>query len=155
MSVRTVVVCEAQVPFVEGGAEYHVRTLVAPWHPEMQRLEEDAGVRFHFFRYAPLDQLYVFGYARALKADVSLRGAAWAMAPFAVMAGVAKARAVARRANASIIHAHWVIPGGVIGAGASGSIPCSSANTGPTSTWPNVTRSRDARRRGRSGELDG
>lgn len=29
MGVRTIVVCEAQVPFVEGGAEYHVRELVA------------------------------------------------------------------------------------------------------------------------------
>ncbi|MBI2834839.1 MAG: glycosyltransferase [Acidobacteria bacterium] len=28
MAVRTVVVCEAQVPFVRGGAEYHVRELV-------------------------------------------------------------------------------------------------------------------------------
>ena len=28
-SIRTIVVCEAQVPFVEGGAEYHVRELVA------------------------------------------------------------------------------------------------------------------------------
>lgn len=28
MAVRTVVVCEAQVPFVEGGAEFHVRELV-------------------------------------------------------------------------------------------------------------------------------
>ena len=28
MAVRTVVVCEAQVPFVEGGAEFHVRALV-------------------------------------------------------------------------------------------------------------------------------
>jgi glycosyltransferase involved in cell wall biosynthesis len=28
MSVRTIVVCEAQVPFVEGGAEFHVRELV-------------------------------------------------------------------------------------------------------------------------------
>jgi glycosyltransferase involved in cell wall biosynthesis len=28
MSIRTVVVCEAQVPFVEGGAEIHVRSLV-------------------------------------------------------------------------------------------------------------------------------
>ncbi len=26
--IRTVVVCEAQVPFVEGGAEFHVRELV-------------------------------------------------------------------------------------------------------------------------------
>ena len=30
MSVRTVVVCEAQVPFVTGGAELHVRSLVEP-----------------------------------------------------------------------------------------------------------------------------
>jgi glycosyltransferase involved in cell wall biosynthesis len=29
MPIRTVVVCEAQVPFVEGGAEIHVRSLVA------------------------------------------------------------------------------------------------------------------------------
>jgi len=29
MSIRSVVVCEAQVPFVEGGAEIHVRSLVA------------------------------------------------------------------------------------------------------------------------------
>ena len=28
MSVRTVLVCEAQVPFVHGGAEIHVRELV-------------------------------------------------------------------------------------------------------------------------------
>lgn len=28
MSIRTIVVCEAQVPFVEGGAELHVRSLV-------------------------------------------------------------------------------------------------------------------------------
>ena len=29
MDIRTIVVCEAQVPFVEGGAELHVRSLVA------------------------------------------------------------------------------------------------------------------------------
>ena len=29
MSVRTIVVCEAQVPFIRGGAEYHVRELVS------------------------------------------------------------------------------------------------------------------------------
>jgi glycosyltransferase involved in cell wall biosynthesis len=29
MSIRTIVVCEAQVPFVQGGAEIHVRSLVA------------------------------------------------------------------------------------------------------------------------------
>jgi glycosyltransferase involved in cell wall biosynthesis len=29
MDIRTIVVCEAQVPFVEGGAELHVRSLIA------------------------------------------------------------------------------------------------------------------------------
>ena len=34
------------------------------------------GVYFHFFRYAPVASLNVFGYAAALRADVTLRGAA-------------------------------------------------------------------------------
>ena len=28
MAIERIVVCEAQVPFVQGGAEYHVRSLV-------------------------------------------------------------------------------------------------------------------------------
>jgi glycosyltransferase involved in cell wall biosynthesis len=42
MSARTVLVCEAQVPFVEGGAEYHVRELV--------RQLRDAGYDTEFVR---------------------------------------------------------------------------------------------------------
>jgi glycosyltransferase involved in cell wall biosynthesis len=61
MPVRTIVVCEAQVPFVEGGAEYHVRELVArlrahgylvelvsvpfKWHPKDEILAHAAAWR--------------------------------------------------------------------------------------------------------------
>ena len=66
------------------GHEVHV---VAPWHPLVTRPSREGGVRFHFYRYAPLRSLNVFGYAAALRADVSLRGAAYVAAPLALAAG--------------------------------------------------------------------
>jgi glycosyltransferase involved in cell wall biosynthesis len=65
----------------------------------------------------------VFGYAAALRADVALRPAALAVAPLALAAGWRRTRQVARVVGATIVHAHWVIPGGVIGAAAAGSRP--------------------------------
>ena len=65
------------------GHEVHV---VAPWHPLVARAPEEHGVRFHFYRYAPVPSLNVFGYAAAMRADVSLRGAAYVAAPLALAA---------------------------------------------------------------------
>src|SRR5687767_14851117 len=73
------------------GHDVHV---VAPWHPLVRRPEQDEGVRLHFYKYAPLASLNVFGYAAAMRADVRLRGAAWAAAPMALAAGWAAARSV-------------------------------------------------------------
>src|SRR4051812_23402325 len=91
------------------GHEVHV---VAPWHPLVTRAREERGVHFHFYRYAPLRALNVFGYAAALRADVSLRGAAYVAAPLALTAGWLAAARVARRYRATVMHGHWVIPGG-------------------------------------------
>ena len=60
------------------GHEVHV---VAPWHPAVARGTREGNVHFHFFRYAPTESLNVFGYAGALRADVSLRPTAYAVAP--------------------------------------------------------------------------
>jgi glycosyltransferase involved in cell wall biosynthesis len=102
------------------GHEVHV---VAPWHPRWSRQSPEGGVAFHLFRYAPWPQLNVFGYAEALHADVRLRLPAIAVAPLAVMAGIRRVRRVALDTNASIIHAHWVVPGGVLGMLAAGRRP--------------------------------
>jgi glycosyltransferase involved in cell wall biosynthesis len=102
------------------GHEVHV---VAPWHPRMARGKSEDGVFFHFFRYAPAASLNVFGYAEGLHADVRLRGAAWIAAPLAMTAGWFKALRVAQKRRATMMHAHWVVPGGVIAAAARPSLP--------------------------------
>jgi glycosyltransferase involved in cell wall biosynthesis len=102
------------------GHEVHI---VAPWHPLLQRGREERGVFFHFFKYAPLPSLNVFGYAAGMHADVQLRSAAWIAAPLALGAGWFKAMRVAQKRRATIMHAHWVVPGGVIGAAAAPGLP--------------------------------
>src|SRR6187549_2740120 len=95
------------------GHEVH---LVAPWHPAITRGKSEDGVFFHFFHYAPLKSLNVFGYAGALKADVAMRWQAYAVAPLAMASGWWKAMRVAQKRRATIMHGHWVVPGGAIAA---------------------------------------
>ena len=102
------------------GHEVHI---VAPWHPLVRRPAADGGVHFHFYRYAPLPSLNVFGYAAAMRADVSLKAAAFAAAPLALAAGWRTARRVARKFGATIMHGHWVVPGGVTAALAAPGVP--------------------------------
>lgn len=101
----------------------HAVHIVAPWHPLVVRAREEGGVRFHFYRYAPVPALNVFGYAAAMRADVSLRGAAYLAAPLALVAGWRAARTIARRHRATVMHGHWVVPGGVTAALAAPDVP--------------------------------
>jgi glycosyltransferase involved in cell wall biosynthesis len=102
------------------GHEVHV---VAPWHPLITRGKVEDGVFFHFFHYAPVQSLNVFGYAAGLRADVKLKGAAWMAAPLALSAGWFKAMRVAQKRRATVMHGHWVVPGGVIAAAARPGLP--------------------------------
>lgn len=111
-------------PIAQGvAARGHEVHLVAPWHPKWDRPKIDRGVHFHLFHYAPLAGLNTFGYAEGMRADVRLRASAIAVAPLAMLSGWFKALRVAQKKRATIVHAHWVVPGGVIGAAAAGSIP--------------------------------
>ena len=104
-------------------ARGHDVHIVAPWHPLVRRAPHEDGVTFHFYKYAPSPSLNVFGYAAAMRADVSLRGAAYVAAPLALAAGWRTARAVARRHGATVMHGHWVIPGGPVAAAAAPHLP--------------------------------
>ena len=84
-------------------ARGHDVHLVAPWHPLIQRPAHADGVHLHFYKYAPLRSLNVFGYASAMHADVRLKGAAYAAAPLALAAGWWTARRVAARYQASVM----------------------------------------------------
>ena len=51
-------------PIAKGvAARGHEVHLVAPWHPAITRGQVEDGVYFHFFHYAPVPSLNVFGYA--------------------------------------------------------------------------------------------
>jgi glycosyltransferase involved in cell wall biosynthesis len=102
------------------GHEVHI---VAPWHPAITRGKVEDGVFFHFFKYAPVPALNVFGYAAGLRADVQLKAAAWVAAPLAMTAGWFKALRVAQKKRATVMHGHWVVPGGVIAAAARPALP--------------------------------
>ena len=102
------------------GHEVH---MVAPWHPAITRGKGEDGVFFHFYKYAPTASLNVFGYAGGLRADTRLKAAAWAIAPAALAAGWFKAWRVATKKHATVMHGHWVIPGGVTAMLAAGSRP--------------------------------
>jgi glycosyltransferase involved in cell wall biosynthesis len=104
-------------------ARGHDVHIVAPWHPLVSRPSHEDGVAFHFYKYAPVASLNVFGYAAAMRADVSVRGRAYFAAPLAMAAGWRMARMVAKRHRASIMHGHWVVPGGAMAATATRSLP--------------------------------
>ena len=111
-------------PIAHGvAARGHAVHVVAPWHPAVRRPDREGNVRFHFYRYAPVRSLNVFGYAGALRADVSMRPAAWAVAPLALLAAHRLVRQVIRTHDATVIHAHWAIPGGATAAAAAGRLP--------------------------------
>ena len=104
-------------------ARGHIVHIVAPWHPLVARPREEHGVHFHFYRYAPVRSLNVFGYAAAMRADVSVRAAAYLAAPLALAQGWRTARKIARRHRATVMHGHWVVPGGITAALAAPELP--------------------------------
>ena len=104
-------------PIAKGvAARGHDVHLVLPWHPRLERRGSEGGVTFHAFHYAPAASLHVFGYAGALREDVRLRPAAIAATPLALAAGWRLTRRVARAVEATVMHGHWVVPGGAIAA---------------------------------------
>jgi glycosyltransferase involved in cell wall biosynthesis len=111
-------------PIAKGvAARGHDVHLVAPWHPAITRPSREDGVTFHFFKYSPVAALNIFGYATSLQADTALKFGAVAIAPVAVAAGWREAARVARAQHATVMHGHWVIPGGVMAALAARRLP--------------------------------
>ncbi len=97
---------------VRGGDR--VRVLV-PSGPGVPAERHEEGVEIRAFRYAPRG-LEVVGYGRSLVADESVRLASAVAAPL-YFAGARRALARALRAEAwDLLHAHWVVPNGLIAA---------------------------------------
>ncbi len=91
----------------------HEIAMVLPFRADLDPSRFD-GVKFHPYTYAPTNDLEVFGYAESLRADVALKRSAYMVTPLAAASGAAKMLALARKGRFDLIHAHWVVPNGVM-----------------------------------------
>lgn len=83
----------------------HAEGVAAAWN--------DDGVEVRSFRYAP-ERLEVLGYSRSLSADETVRGTAGTVAPFYALAARLALSAECKRQEYDLVHAHWVVPNGII-----------------------------------------
>lgn len=94
----------------------HEVTVLAPWDPAYAREPSDHRVRFVLYRYAPVASWHRLGYMRTMHADVALRRTTYLLAPGLFAAGACAVLRWARRERPDILHAHWALPNGFLGA---------------------------------------
>jgi len=109
--------------------QQHV-TVWAPYDPaytitdwKVQRAEDapkqHAALALRLYRYALADQAHRLGYMRTMQSDLALRRESYWLGPALLAAGIAKVVRDARQQRPDLLHAHWLLPNGFIGAVAS------------------------------------
>jgi len=93
----------------------HPVHVIAPYDPMVEEMDQ-GGVSLLRFRYAPTDALHLAGHGRALEADMQMKWRVPLLMPGFVAAAAGRVIAAHRRERFDLIHAHWAVPGGAIGA---------------------------------------
>lgn len=89
-------------------------TVLTPHAPGLAPAWDDGGIEVITFRYAP-ERHEVLGYGRSLEADEKVKGGAARVAPlYALGAWLALRRLRSRRFD--LVHAHWIVPNGLVAA---------------------------------------
>lgn len=83
------------------------------------RASNPGDVRLRLYRYAWPASLQQLGYMRSMQGDLALRLNSYVLSPALFAAGIAKVVREARQTRPDVLHAHWVLPNGYIGAVAS------------------------------------
>lgn len=114
-------------PFIRDLARALVRggdrvTVLAPHAEGVSNSWDDGGVEVVTFRYAP-ERQEVLGYGRTLEADEKVKGRAALAAPLYVLGARRAVRGQLRRRRFDLVHAHWIVPNGVVAALAGGRAP--------------------------------
>jgi len=97
----------------ERGHEVHI---VAPYDPLVDP-DPHSRVQIHRVRYIPSDRLCLIGHGHSLEADVKVKLVVYPLAVLYVIAALWEILRLHRRCGGfDVIHAHWVIPNGFVGA---------------------------------------
>jgi glycosyltransferase involved in cell wall biosynthesis len=68
------------------------------------------------YRYALRDEAHTLGYMRTMQSDLALRRNSYWLGPAMMAAGIATITRQARQVRPDLLHAHWLLPNGLIGA---------------------------------------
>jgi glycosyltransferase involved in cell wall biosynthesis len=97
-------------------------TVLTPHAEGVPASWDDGDVEVISFRYAP-ERREVLGYGRSLEADETVKGGAALAAPlYALAARQALRRRLAGR-RYDLVHAHWIVPNGVVAAAVDPQVP--------------------------------
>ena len=94
-------------------------TVLAPHAEGLAGKWEEGGVEVATFRYAP-ERWEVLGYGRTLEADERVKGRAALATPFYALALRRAIRHALGRRRFDLVHAHWIVPNGVVASGVCG-----------------------------------
>jgi len=108
-------------PFVESivrhvAARGHTVHLLLPESRAWRRPLAEGNVHYHPYRYSPVRTWTPWGYSESLQEGVTIRRSLYALAPLVVVSALRAARSVLGREHFDLVHAHWVVPNGPIGA---------------------------------------
>ena len=87
--------------------------MLAPHAPGLAAEWDDDGIRVRTFRYAP-ERFENLGYSRSLDADERVKSAAKLVAPLYVLGARRALRRMLAESAYDLIHAHWVVPNGIV-----------------------------------------
>jgi glycosyltransferase involved in cell wall biosynthesis len=91
-------------------------TVVAPWDPAYSLPLSGQSVALRLYRYAPVAAWHRLGYMRTMQADVAMRRETYLLAPLLFACGWRAIDRWARRERPDVLHAHWALPNGFLGA---------------------------------------
>lgn len=101
-------------------------TVLAPDDPEYQRPNKKStrqhnsgGVALHRYPYIWPRPLQKLGYMRSMHSDLALRPNSYLLGPLMILSGIVHLLRFIKRERPDVIHAHWLLPNGFIGAIAS------------------------------------
>ena len=97
-------------------------TVLTPHAPDVPASWEDDGVAVRSFRYAP-ERFELLGYSRSLSADETMRLGAAAVTPLYLIAARFAVKRELARGDYDLVHAHWVVPNGLVAGPLSRKVP--------------------------------
>lgn len=97
----------------ERGHEIHV---VVPEHRDWNRPGVEGSVHYHPFSYSPSRSWTPWGYAESLQDGVRVRRPLYILAPIVLASALRTCSRLLADREFDVVHAHWVVPSGSIGA---------------------------------------